>query len=332
MDLRRLKAFMAIAELGSVSQASDRLHIAQTALSRQIQLLEHEIGAELFARHHRGMALTPAGDMLLARIGHLVKQLDEALDDVRNASGSIAGEVALGVTPTISAVLAGRLARRVANDLPDVSFRIVEGYTGHQIDWLQRGQIDIAVVYGPATAYHMQAEELFYERLVLVGPPGSGLRADRPVDFVEAAAHALVLPSQPHGLRNIIEKAAAKAKVALAVRFEADSFHVLLDLVETELGYTILPLSSIPRQVKEGRLRFAPLANPTVMRQIMLGLPSGVMPSPATQRVVSLLKDEIGSMVRERLWDAQLMYPATQSAPRPAETKAAPAGAAACEH
>ncbi len=297
---------MVIADLGSLSQASDRLHIAQTALSRHIQILEHEIGVELFFRHHRGMSLTAAGENFLTKIGVLVTQLEQTLDDVRASSGISSGKVTLGMTPTVSTMLAGRLARRVAIELPQVALRIVEAYGGHQVEWLQRGELDIIIVYGPATAFHMQITELLYEELVLVGPAGSLLDPAVPIAFGDLAKLNLVLPSMPHGLRRVIERAAAKARIKLPIRVEADSFHVLLDLVEKDLGYTVLPLSAIGREIREGRLRYAPFSGPALMRQMILGLPVNSNPTPATQHVVHLVKDEIRQLVTSGVWDAQL--------------------------
>ena len=147
MDLKQLRTFRAVAELGSLSKAADRLRAAQPALSLHIKLLEHELRVELFVRNGRGMLLTSAGRMLLDRTTGLIRQIEQVSDDLKSANGNPSGRVILGLVPTVSAVLSGRFARRVITEFPDVSLRIVESYGGHLVEWLHRGEMDLAIIY-----------------------------------------------------------------------------------------------------------------------------------------------------------------------------------------
>lgn len=304
MDLKQLRSFREIAEAGSLSRAADRLRLAQPALSRQIRLLEAEAGLALFTRHGRGMALTEAGRELLARISGPLRQLEGAFAEVRALSGAVAGQVALGMMPTVAAVLAGPLARRVAERHPAVSLRIVEGYTGHLIEWVQRGATDATLLYGPAADLHLPVRDLFIEALVLAGPPGSGLSPEVPVTLADAARRPLVAPSLPHGLRSIVETAAARARITLNLRHEADSFLVLKDLVECGLGFAILPRSSIRREEQEGRMAVAPLVRPTIRRQVVLAVPPDRAAGRATEAVLALLAEEVAARADGGDWRA----------------------------
>ena len=128
MDIKQLKTFICVAETGSLSAASDRLRLAQPALSRQIKLLEHKTGAQLFHRTVKGMTLTESGEKLLSRVSGIIRQLEQAVDEVRSSSESITGNVAIGLMPSINSVLAVRLIEKVKSELPQVTLRIVEGY------------------------------------------------------------------------------------------------------------------------------------------------------------------------------------------------------------
>lgn len=306
MDLRQLRTFREIAEAGSLSRAADRLRIAQPALSRQIRLLEDEAGLALFARHGRGMALTEAGQELLARVAGPMRQLEGAIAEVRSLSGAVAGQVALGMMPTVAAVLAGPLSRRVAQRYPDISLRVVEGYTGHLIEWVQRGATDATLLYGRATDFHLPVRDLFVEGLVLVGPPGSGLSPDTPVTLAAAAHYPLVLPSRPHGLRAIVDAAAGRARITLNLRHEADSYLVLKDLVECGLGFAILPRSAIRREEAEGRMLVAPLVRPAIRRHVVLALPPDRAPGRATEAVLALLAEEIAARAKAGDWQPSM--------------------------
>jgi len=304
VDLKQLRTFIRVAETGSLSKASDRLRLAQPALSRQIALLEAEIGRRLFVRHGRGMQLTEAGQQLLERVTGLVHQLEKSVEEVRSLSDAPAGRVALGMTPTVSAVLAGRVAIRVAAELPGVSLRIVEGYGGHLVDWLHRGEVDVALLYGPASDLHLRVTELLFEELVLVGPREAALDGGGRFPVARLGELQLVLPSRTHGLRAVVEAACDRVRTSLRVRFEADSYRVLTELVEAGLGYTILPRSAVPQGEQGGRFSVAGLGDPAVVRQVVLGLPSSRTDTSATTAVTALVLDTIAGLVAAGAWQA----------------------------
>src|ERR1700754_2344362 len=264
MDLKQLRTFRAVAELGSLSKAADRLRSAQPALSRHIKLLEHELRVELFVRNGRGMLLTSAGRMLLDRTTGLVRQIEQVRDDLQSAKGSPSGRVILGLVPTVSAVFSGRFARRVITEFPEISLRIVESYGGHLVEWLHRGEMDLAIIYGPSVDLHLSVQTLGRDDLVAVGPSGCGLLRRKQVDVNWLGKQKLVLPSHTHGLRALIEKAAARKNLSLNVSVEADSFRVLTSFVEEGLGFTVLPPSAVRHEIAQGRLEAVSIVRPTL--------------------------------------------------------------------
>lgn len=308
MDFRRLTNFVRVAEFGSVSRAADRIRIAQPALSRQMRLLEEEMGVELFVRHRRGVTLTEAGEELRSKLIGPLHQIEQVYEDVRAISQSVGGNFAFGMPPTTSYVLAGPLARSVVEHARNVSLRVVEGYGAHLIDWLYRGEIDAALLYGPASDFQLHADEILIEEICLVGPPGCELRQDRPVTFDEIARLPLVLPSHPHGLRIIADNTAAKARVRLNVGIQADSFVLMKELVESGLGYTLLPLSAFSREAADGRLVHAPIIRPKVTRQLVLATRPGNAATRATRVLGTLVRREIAMLAHAGRWNVHLMY------------------------
>ncbi|MBP0446946.1 LysR family transcriptional regulator [Roseomonas sp. SSH11] len=301
MDIRQLRSFIEVAETGSLSRASDRLRLVQPALSRHIRMLEEQVGAPLFTRHGRGMRLTDAGQALLDRVAGPLRQIERSLEEVRGLLGKVAGHVALGLMPTTSHVLSGRIVRRVAAELPEVSLRVVEGYAGHLVEWLRRGELDATLLYGPAGGLNLPVETLLHDDLALIGPAGA-LDGGASVAMRDLASLEMVLPSRPHGLRHLIESAAAEAAVSLRIRFEADSFRVLKDIVATGLGYTVLPPSSIAPDEMGHRFSMAPLRDPTPCREILLARPPDRGDSRAAQAVMALLRDEARNLVLRGGW------------------------------
>ncbi|MDB5633238.1 MAG: transcriptional regulator [Tardiphaga sp.] len=306
MDLRQLRTFRSVAELGSLSKASDRLRVAQPALSRQIKLLEHELRIELFTRNGRGMVLTSAGQLLLDRTTGLVRQIEQVRDDLQSVGGNPSGRVVLGLVPTVSCVLSARFARRIIETLPDVSLLIVESYGGHLVEWLHRGEMDLAIIYGPSVDLHLTVETLGRDDVVVVGPRGSGLKEKGEVDIGWLAEQKLVLPSHSHGLRALIERAAARKNLSLQVLMEADSFRVLTSIVEEGIGFTLLPPSAVRNEVAEGRLEAVPISRPAITRELILASPADRQPSVATTTISALIRKEIESLSNEGLWNIRM--------------------------
>jgi LysR family nitrogen assimilation transcriptional regulator len=306
MDFRQLRTFSCVAELGSLSKASDTLRVAQPALSRQIKLLEHELRAELFTRNGRGMVLTEAGRLLLARTAGIVRQIDQIRDDIQSSGGPPSGRVVLGLVPTVSCVVSARLARRTVESYPGISLCIVESYGGHLIEWLHRGQMDLAVIYGPSVDLHLAAQSLGRDEIMAVGPRGCGLAQKKHVEIGWLLRQRLVLPSHSHGLRALIEHAAAKKKLKLDVQIEADSFRVLTNLVEEGLGYTLLPPSSVRNEVADGRLEMAAISKPAPTRELTIASAIDHPGSAASTLINDLLRKEISACRDEGLWDISL--------------------------
>lgn len=306
MDLKQLRTFRAVAELGSLSKAADRLRTAQPALSRHIKLLEHELRVELFVRNGRGMLLTSAGRMLRDRTTGLVRQIEQVRDDLQSASGKPSGRVILGLVPTVSAVFSGRFARRVLTDFPDVSLRIVESYGGHLVEWLHRGEMDLAIIYGPAVDLHLQVQSIGREDIAAVGPPGSGLTRKKHVDLKWLVKQNLIVPSISHGLRALLEKAAAREKLTLNPMIEADSYRAQISLIEEGLGYTLLPPSAIRAELATQRLEMAALVSPSISRELILASPTDHPASIATTTIAALILSEIEQLAKEGLWKIKM--------------------------
>lgn len=304
MDIKQLKTFICVAESGSLSRASDRLRIAQPALSRQIKLLEHEIGVALFDRHVRGMDLTDAGKELLGRVSGPIYQLEQSMYDVRSMHSSISGHVTVGILPTMANMLAVRLIERATRELPGVTVRLKEAYSVNLIEWIQNGEIDVTFLYGPQGDYHLRTRELLYEDIVLLSPPDALAGHGAEIDIADVARLPLALPSRPFGPRIIVDALAKKAGISLTAKFEVDSFWIIIDMVKSGLCHSFMPLSSVTAEAAKGTLEVRRIRPGNAHRQLILGFPSDRTNTRATDAVTDLLIDEIAGMVRSGQWAA----------------------------
>ncbi|MFX4219787.1 MAG: LysR family transcriptional regulator [Thalassobaculum sp.] len=307
MDLKQLRTFLHVAELGSLSRAADRLNTAQPALGRQIRMLEEELGGALFERHGRGMVLTDTGTRLVERATAILRMVEDTREELTASLGAVSGAVSLGVPPTAGEVIAARLVERFLRDYPEVTVRIVPAFSGYLMEMLQRGEIDLAVMYQTAAIQQIPTEPLIQETLHLVGAVGSGLDLADPRDFAALADLPLVLPGPRHGLRILLENAARQADMPLRVTVEADALQTLKELTARGLAHTVLPLPAIHADIGAGILRAAPIVRPTLNRRLVLAR-SLVRPATNAVRVFAeTLQAETSDMVRDGIWQGELL-------------------------
>ncbi|WP_226576404.1 LysR family transcriptional regulator [Acuticoccus sediminis] len=308
MDIPQLRTILHVAELGSLSKASERLKIAQPALSRQVRLLEAELGVRLFDRHGRGMVATESGRDVLRHARRIMAELDEIRACVSGEDVPLRGHVAVGMPPTVSDLLSVRLVAAFQERHPEATLRIVSAYSASLIDWLQRGEINVAIVYGTRPGPSLVATPLIEETLSLIGPPDAPPR-DAPVDVDEISAMRLFLPSVGNGLRTVVEQWAEATGASLDVRVEADSYATLKSLVESGRGYTILPIAPLFGDIAAGRLWHAPFAEPAPRRRLLLVTPADRTTSRLARYAVRTIQETTRALARDGIWHGRVLTP-----------------------
>lgn len=307
MDVVQLKTLIHVAELGSLSKASDRLHIAQPALSRQIRQLEKELGVYLFDRHGRGMIITEAGNEVLQHATRIMDELEAIRSSVAAGPGALRGAVAIGTTPTIAEIMTVRLAKRIREENPDLSIRFTSAFSGYLLDWVQRGELELVISYDLEPLHTLRIVPVMMENLVLVGPPSAGLTLEQAVGFASLAQEQLVLPSPRHGLRKIMDQCAGEVGFKIVASIEADSFGAMIDLVRNGFGLTALPLASIYSHLQAGTLCAAPLVEPTPMRKLVMVTPADRKVSQATRYVGDTFVELASELVGQGIWAGHML-------------------------
>jgi DNA-binding transcriptional LysR family regulator len=301
VDIKQLRALLAVAETGSVTKAAAVLHIVQPAVSRQLKLLEEDVGTALFARGRYGMELTDAGEIFVAHARRALAELDRARSEMQPAGG-VSGTVTVGLLPSTCDLLASELVSNVARDFPAVRLRISMGYTGHLQNWLEAGEADAALLYDPKPSPVLQVRPLVEEKLWIVGQPGAGFQADTPVDLAHVANLPMILPNAPHGIRTLVEQACATLGIELKVAAETNAMSVQKGLVLGGLGVTILPGIAIVDDIARGALCAAPIADARLNRKIVLALPNNRRIPAAVRCVVDALVAQIEHAVHAGIW------------------------------
>lgn len=265
MDTRLLARFVKVAELGSVTRAAEALGMTQPVLSRDLAILEHEIGAKLFARQARGVSLTEAGKIFRERAVGLLRGFDELKRDVVSGDQVPCGQLTLGLPISMVNVLTSPFIERFNRDYPKVSLTIHDG-TSDQIESLfGRGELDIAIFMSARRSVrNVNLKPLVMENMYLVGPAGSGLDIRRSVGWSALNGKPMILYSVPNQTRLKVDYAAQQYGLQFRTVAEVSSLTLLLDLVERGIGYAITPIGAIRTALDRKLITAAPLRNVSI--------------------------------------------------------------------
>src|SRR5580692_7918889 len=273
VDVKQLKALVTVVETGSVTRAGELLHLVQPAVTRQIRALERELGVALFERTRHGMRPTAAGLSLAERARRALTELDRARAELAPVPGTVVGLVTVGLLESTAELLAEPLVTAVRREYPGIELRLLSAYSGHLQQWLDDGDLDLSLLYNLTSSPSLNVTPLVREKLWAVAPASDGLRAGQPVPLARVAAQPIVMPVSGHGLRTLIDRAAAQAEVELGIAVQTNSMTMQKRLVLGGHGWTILPAAGIGQDVADGLLSAAPLTEPEVWRSIVLGVP-----------------------------------------------------------
>ena len=287
MDLRQLRYFVAVAERGGFAAAASTLNVAQSALSRHVKELEHELGGALLERGSRGVSVTESGKVLLARGRWLLGAIDDIKAEVRTENREPSGTVRLGAPSSLADIFYAPLAKLLLRQFPRIQLELSEGLTEVMSDRLLRAEVDVAIVTDPQENDYLAYETLMVEQVFLIGPPRDPLlrkgRLTRK-QFNKVPAAVLPLSRNPF-----------PSGIPYSVRVES-SIH-LKRMVAAGLGYGLLPFSGIHEEIGTGALSAALM--PWMRAERTLALPRARPVSRATREMVAALKEVCSSLIRE---------------------------------
>lgn len=302
MDLKQLKALVTIAETTNMTRAADLLNIVQPALSRQIRMLEDELGTILFERGRQGMILNEEGKTFLEYARRILHEIEKAKAEIRPSSGTVSGIVNVGLLPSTSDLLSSMLLRQLQQQYPQIRITITAGYAGHLQEWLEVGEIDVALLYSAKLSASLHVQPLVEEKLWFVGLPGNGLRPDKPVTLNSMADRPIILPSRPHGLRILVDQVGQENSLQLNVVAETNSMSVQKRLVLDGHGYTILPSIAIAEELAQARLAAAPLTNAGLTRTIVMARSRQRNMTMSVKCVMQVLSGCISTSIEQGDW------------------------------
>lgn len=259
MDIQQLESFMQIAHHRGFNRASAHLNIAQSALSRQIKLLENELGVELFVRNARGVHLTPAGDLLLSRATAILRQVRQTREELMVQSEMPRGEVCIGLPPSLEEVVGVPLLTRFLESYPEVQLTSRTGVSIELREWVLSGEVDLAI-YGilqPETI--LEAQPFFRDRVVVAGPPDWDWGEADELSIRDIVDLPLILTPRPNSLRLLVDHAADRAQIKMNVTMQLQSIPLTLAMLHRGHGFSVVPSTIAHQPIAMGMISARPL-------------------------------------------------------------------------
>ena len=284
-DLARLRAFVTVAEEGSITVAATRLGVAQPALSASIRRLEEDLGQPLFERLPRGVVLTRTGRHLLPKVYEVFGILGKLQAELQDIGFEPMGDVSIGLPPSVSVVMTQPLLHRLSTIFPKVSLRIVEAMSGYLYDWVEAGELDIAVTFNARDTETVISRPLMQEEMMLIGAADRMAGLPKPFPVRKIPEMPLIVTSARHTLRSDLERQVEALGLKLNILYEIDAGHQLVKLVSAGAGFGVFAQSAFAGELITGQVAAIPL-EPRYLRTVGLSHHRRMLGDPALTKVL----------------------------------------------
>jgi len=290
MELRQIKYFIEVARREHITEAADYLHIAQSAVSRQILNLEMELGVRLFIREGRNVRLTPVGRLFLERMEQAIQVIEKAKREIEESLDPKQGTIRIGFPSSMAAYVLPTVVSEFRELYPDVKFQLRQGSYRHLIETVIKGDIDLALL-GPVPEgdNRIQGHVLFLENLVALLPSRHPLAGESSIRLQQLSEDTFVLFPKGFVLRTMVDNACQSSGFQARVSFEGEDIDAIKGLVAAGLGVSLVPeitlIDSVPRTTAR-----VPVIEPFVTRTVGVITPADRELLPTEQLFLKFLK------------------------------------------
>ncbi|PZP41011.1 MAG: LysR family transcriptional regulator [Azospirillum brasilense] len=291
-SLQQLSAFLRLARAGSFSEAARQSGVSQPALSRMVQQMEEAIGARLFDRTTRSVALTPAGQDLLPIAARLVAEFDRSFSELARFIEGRRGRVAVAALPSVAAVLLPPAIARYRQEHAEVEVAVLDGLSGSVLDAVTEGRADIGLTIRPGPQTVLSYRPLVSDEFGLVCRPDEALAGeDSPLPWSVFEGRPFVAMAPGSSVRQMTDAAFLQAGLAIPPLYGCAFLGTTGHLVASGLGITALPRLTMPLL---GRidLVWRRLERPVMRRQIGVVTQPRRSLAPAAQAFLAVLEEQ----------------------------------------
>lgn len=270
VELRQLQYFVKVAKMQHVTQAAEELRISQSAVSRQIHLLEQELGVSLFIQQGRNLQLTAVGKLFLKRIEAILEDIDKAVAEVHHFLDPEYGEVRIGFPHSLGVFLVPDIVSKFREEHPKVKFKFRQGVHRSLLREVMQGDLDLAFTSPlPEDHSHVTGEVLLTEELFAILPQNHPLAGEAKIKLSQLKDDPFVLFNEGYSLRPIVWNACHEAGFTPKIAFEGEETDTIRGLVAAGMGVSLLPFLAL-QEISPLQPAKVKLEEPKVTRTIGL--------------------------------------------------------------
>ncbi len=297
MDVRQLEMLRAVAEEGSFTGAAERLHVSQSAVSRQLQLLEGELGTLLFHRTGRGVMLTSPGEILLTTANRINRDMQEVVSQISQTQELQRGVLKLGAGMTVCLYILPKLLKKFRGLYRKLDLHVVAGSADEILRLLRSNDLDLALLTLPIIAPDLEVKPVLKEEMVVVTAAGHPLTRERHIDPRALGRHPMVLVESGSNTRHMLDEFFLEQHIPVNVVMETENVEIIKAMVANGLGVTVIPYAAIAGERRGGRFGWARIRGHRLYRETgwVYGKSDYVRRSVTeVLRVFDLMKDQFG--------------------------------------
>ena len=267
MDLRQLEIIRAIADTGSFTAAGEKLHVSQSAISRQILLLEEELGEPVFHRIGRRIRITPAGESLLQLSNRVFQDLDETVSAISDKQESLRGTMRLVGGMTVCLYVFPALLAEVRRAHPNLDLKITVGSAERSIAMLRSGAGDLGLITLPVEASDLVSVPVLREELLLITYPAHPLAKKRQITPADLTRQPFILFETGSITRRIVDEFFMRERIGAEIVMETENVEIIKAMVRHGLGISIIPWQAAAADVRTKQLFCTRIAGQALHRE-----------------------------------------------------------------
>jgi DNA-binding transcriptional LysR family regulator len=283
-----LKAFIAVADMGSFHRAAKALNLSQPALSRRIQKLEESLGVPLLERSTRHVALTMVGRDFIPKVRRLLDEFETSVLGMRDLGARSRGQISIASVPTAVFYFLPRAISRFSSAFPRIRIRVLDLGANEGLEAVARGEADFGINFIGASHPEIEFTPLAEDPFVVACRSDHALALRQQVTWKELAAHRVITVGRTSGNRALIDNALAQHGLQLNWSYEVTHLSGSLGLVEAGLGVSVLPKLATPA-ADHPIIRSIPLVQPEIVRTIGIVRRRRAMLSPGATQFLEML-------------------------------------------
>jgi DNA-binding transcriptional LysR family regulator len=267
MDLRQLEILQAIAETGSFTACGKKLHVSQSAISRQILLLEEELGEPLFLRVGRQVRMTPAAESLVQLGQRVFQDVRDTVGTITDRTRTLRGMLRLAGGMTVCLYVFPPLLKHLRRVHPQLDVRLTVATAGRSVEAIRAGRVDAGLLTLPVDESDLVTVPVLREELLVVTMPTHPLGRKRRILPADLSGQPFVLFEPGSATRRVIDSFFLTEKIEPTIVMDTENVEIIKAMVKTGLGIGIVPYQAIAREVRAGQFFCARIDGHELVRE-----------------------------------------------------------------